>query len=116
MKCMEDKLFLNILSLFLIYLKRKSAKNFALLNVIQNWKDSEKQLLLSRQTLHLGSRCHILPRECKQLEMQGYPGLPCELLAVHAHGSTDSVHCDKSAGGGRGQAGSSMNFHSTHDT
>ena len=34
MKCMEDKLFLNILSLFLIYLKRKSAKNFTLLKVI----------------------------------------------------------------------------------
>ena len=34
MKCMEDKLFLNILSSFLIYLKRKSAKNLTLLNVI----------------------------------------------------------------------------------
>ena len=34
MKCMEDKLFLNILSLFLIYLKRKSAKNFTLLSYL----------------------------------------------------------------------------------
>ena len=34
MKCMEDKLFLNILSSLLIYLKRKSAKNLTLLNDI----------------------------------------------------------------------------------